>query len=113
MVIPGLSGNGNVSLRGGSQSYTATNGVVQVQPVDVPIALASGWTLHGGSAAAFAAAQVHQMAPPATGPANGATVTFPDATTAVITAGVLLVPAQWVAWMQGQHYTLIGAVAGA
>jgi hypothetical protein len=111
MVLPGFGGNGNVSLRGGSQSYTATNGVVQVAPVDVPIAIASGWTLHAGSAAQYAAAQVRAMAAPAT--FVGSTVTLPDQTTATITAGIAQIPATWVNFMTEEGWRLVGALAGA
>jgi hypothetical protein len=110
-MVTGFGGNGNVSLRGGSQAYTATNGVVQVALVDVPIALASGWTLHGGSAAAYAAAQVRAMNAPAT--YVGSTVTLPDQTTAAITATVAQIPAPFVNFMTEQGWRLVGAVAGA
>jgi hypothetical protein len=104
-MITGLAGNGNVSLRGGSQSYAQTAGVVQVQPVDVPLALAQGWSFSGGAAAAYAAVSVQPMKPPAT--FVGGTVTLPDQTTATITAGVAQIPLQYVAFMQEQKWSVI------
>jgi hypothetical protein len=111
--FPG-SGNGTAHLPGGSQAYTVAGGIAQVQPVDVPAALASGWTFSGGAAAAYAAVSVRAMAPPSSSVlANGATVTFPDGNTAVLTAGVLQVPLQYVALMTEQRWTLVGAFANA
>jgi hypothetical protein len=104
----GLSGNGNVSLRGGSQSYAQTAGVVQVQPTDVPLALAQGWSFSGGAAAAYGAVSVQLMKPPASSVlASNATITFPDGNTATLSAGVLQVPLQYVTFMQEQKWSVI------
>jgi hypothetical protein len=109
----GFPGNGTTQLPSGSQSYSLTNGIAQVAPVDVPQALAAGWTFSGGAAQAYAASQVRVMAPPATSVlANGATVTFPDGTTAALASGVLHVPAQWFNWMSLQNWTLVSTFAG-
>jgi hypothetical protein len=107
----GLSGSGAVTVRGGgSQAYTLTNGLVQVAPVDVPAALASGWIFHGGSAAAYAAARARTMAPPST--YVGSTVTFPDLTTTTIASGVAQIPIMWAALFQSYGWTLAGAFSG-
>jgi hypothetical protein len=107
-MVTGLPGNGNVSLRGGSQSYTQTAGVVQVQPVDVPLALAQGWSFSGGAAAAYASVSVQSMKPPASSVlASNATITFPDGTTATLSAGILSVPLQYVTFMQEQRWSVL------
>jgi hypothetical protein len=105
----GFPGSGTVSLPGGSQAYTLAAGVAQVQPVDVPLALRAGWKMSGGSDAAYAAAAVRSMTPPASSViANGTVTTFPDGNTATLSAGVLSVPSQYVAWMQAQKWVLVG-----
>jgi hypothetical protein len=109
-MVTGFPGNGSASLRGSSTVYTVTNGIAQVNVQDVPLALAQGWTLHGGSAAAFAASSVHAMNAPAT--YIGSSVTLPDQTTAAITATVAQIPAQFVNFMTEQGWRLVGANAG-
>jgi hypothetical protein len=102
-------GNSTISLPGGSQTYTLAAGVAQVQPVDVPLALRAGWKMSGGSDAAYAAAAVRAMTPPASSViANGTVITLPDGNTTTLTAGVLSVPSQYVTWMQAQKWALVG-----
>src|ERR1700722_12677215 len=96
LMHTGLSGNGTAGLPGGSQ-YAINNGFAQVNPVDVPAAKHAGWKLAGsGTEAAYAAARLRVMAPPATSVlANLAVITFPDGTQATLTNGQLPVPQQW------------------
>jgi hypothetical protein len=105
----GLSGNGTVSVKGGgSQPYALNGGIVMVQPVDVPAALATGWRFHGsGTEAAYLAARIRLMNPPATSVlANNTVITFPDGQQATLTNGVLPVPQQWFNWMTEQLWSL-------
>jgi hypothetical protein len=105
----GFAGSGSASLPGGSQAYSLTNGVAAVNPVDVPLALRAGWKLNGGADVAYAAAAVRVMTPPASSViTNGTVTTFPDGNTATLTAAVLIVPSQYVAWMQEQKWVLVG-----
>ncbi len=84
----GITGNWTL---GSGAVVALTNGIGQVNPQDVPVALRSGWTVQAGQN--WPGAAVKHMSIPAGSnwPTNG-TATFPDGTTAAITAGAALIP---------------------
>jgi hypothetical protein len=102
----GLPGNGTVGLPGAPSgaSYAMTNGIVSVNPVDVPTAIRIGWQVQAGQN--LAAVLVTPMKIPTVGAWSAAeNVTFPDGSTATITAGVANIPAAWVNWASQLGWT--------
>src|SRR6266436_3523520 len=91
----GLSFTGNVTLSAPSGAIVAlVNGIGVVQAQDVPTAMRAGWTVQAGANWPGAAVRHMSIPPGGNWPING-TVTFPDGTTATITAGAALIPIAW------------------
>jgi len=112
-MMTGTGRNGTAGLAGGSQAYTLTNGIAQVAPVDVPAALQAGWTCHAGAAAAYAAARVRVMIPPATFVApEGDLVALPDGNTASYASGSYPIPNAWAAFFESQGWTFANTLPG-
>ena len=89
---------GNVTLPWPSVATVAlVGGVGSVNAQDVCTAILAGWAVLAGEH--WPAAQLFHLSIPTGGnwPTSGA-VTFPDGTTATITAGAALIPRQWKQW---------------
>ena len=82
-------------------NYAITNGIASVNPEDVEIAIRTlNWSVCAGQN--WPAGRATRMLTPKQGnwPASGS-VTFPDGTTAVITAGQAVIPLAWIQWANG------------
>ena len=82
-------------------NYSVTNGIASVNPEDVDIAIkALNWRVLDGQS--WPANRATRMITPKQGnwPVSGA-VTFPDGTTATITAGMAVIPQAWITWAVG------------
>ena len=92
----GMGGNGVVGLPGGA-SYAMANGIVSVNPVDVPTAIRIGWQgMAGEDLAAKLVIPMHSPPGGAWSALEGGNVSFPDGSFALVTSGVANIPAAWV-----------------
>ncbi|MDE2369367.1 MAG: hypothetical protein KGN16_10365 [Burkholderiales bacterium] len=99
----GFTGNYTIPAPSGA-IVALVNGVGQVAPADVPVALQGGATILPGSN--WPAVRVYHMTLPTIGNwAGAASVLTPDGTVLPVTAGNLLVPIAWLNWARGYGFT--------
>lgn len=105
-MVTGLAGNFTSILPSPSgASVPVSGGIATVQDVDVDIALRMmGWTLLANQP--WPAARVVRMNIPTTG-AWGATITFPDGSTAPVIGGISKMPQAWVTWALGYGFAAV------
>ncbi|MEB0059243.1 hypothetical protein [Variovorax sp. LG9.2] len=86
-----------------SASVSLVGGIGAVNPEDVDLCLRLNWTVLANQP--WPAARVVRMTVPTVG-AWGATITFPDGTTAPVASGIAKIPQAWVTWALGYGFAV-------
>jgi hypothetical protein len=84
-------------------SVSLVGGIGAVNPEDVDLCLRLNWTILANQP--WPSARVIRMALPSVG-AWGATITFPDGSTAPVTGGIAKIPQAWVTWALGYGFAV-------